>query len=223
MGLDTKIYSNHNLIIPNNSKEVIELLMESWKGRVKLHYKVEVDENDVTSDVDNFEVFINPKLIELEFNKCNQITISTNFRFTMNMYLYPNTICITPTRIGRNATNMIIEFMEESFGIYSDDSIRFNEQKENWNLFKSFHSNITSGIGANQHLWINNGQFESIGDMALDGATLDDMINQARAITNPCESREQFVESHTWLRPDGIRNVKGDVWFFKKQKKEAWL
>ncbi len=226
MGLDTKIYSNHNLIIPSKSEEVIELLMKSWKGRTKIHDKAEVDESDMTSEIDDFEIFVNPKLIEFEFSRYNQITISTNFRFTMNMYLYLNTICITPTGIGRNATNMIVEFMDEPFGIYSDDLIRFNEQKKNWNLFKSFQSKVTSEIGASQHLWINDGQFEGIGDMALDGATLEDMIKQAIAISNPCESREQFVENHTWLRPDGIRNIKGDVWFYKKEniiKKEAWL
>lgn len=224
MGLDTKIYSNHNLIIPSKSEEVIELLMQSWKGRTKIHDKVEADENDMTSDVENFEIFVNPKLIEFEFSRFNQISISTNFRFTMNIHLYLKTICITPIGIGRNATNMIVEFMDKPFGIYSDDPIRFNKQKKNWNLFKLFQSSITSEIGANQHLWINDGQFERIGDMALEGATLEEMINQAIVITNPCESREQFVKNHTWLRPDGIRNIKGDIWFYKKEnniKKEA--
>ncbi len=87
MRLDTKVYSNHNLIIPNNSEKIIELLMQSWKGRTKLHDKVEVDENDMILDINNFEIFINPKLIEFEFNRYNQITISTNFRFTMNIIL----------------------------------------------------------------------------------------------------------------------------------------
>ncbi len=121
---------------------------------------------------------------------------------------------------------MIVEFMDEPFGIYSDDLIRFNEQKKNWNLFKLFKSTITSEIGASQHLWINDGRFEGIGNMALDGATLDDMLNQITDITNPCESRKQFVKNHTWLRPDGIRNIKGDIWFYKKEnniKKEASL
>ena len=226
MGLDTKIYSNHNLIIPNKSEEVVELLMQLWKGRTKIHDKYEVAENDMTSDVDNYEIFVNPKLIEFELSRFNQIPISTNFKFTMNIYLYLNTICVTPIGIGRNATNMIAEFMDEPFGIYEGDLDSFNRRKSDWNLFKLFHSDITSEIGVNKHLWINNGQFEGIGDLALDGATLEDMINQTMTITRPCESREQFVENHTWIRPDGIRNIKGDVWFYKKEntvKKEAWL
>lgn len=217
MGVDTSIYSNHNLKIPSKSEDVVEFVLQSWKGRTMLHNNYDVDENETTSDIDNFKIIVNPKLIEVEFNRFNQITLGTNFRFTMNMRLHKNTICIKPYGIGRNATNMIVEFMDEPFGIYADDPVGFDEQKKNWSLFKSFLSNVTSGIGSDKHLYINDLQFQGIGDMATDGATLDEMINAAKSVANQCETKEQFVKDHTSLRPDGIRNVNGDIWFYRKR------
>lgn len=217
MGVDTKIYSNHNLKIPNKSEDVVEFLLQSWKEKGMLYNNYEVDENDKTSDIDNFNIIINPKLIEFEFNRYNQITLGTNFMFTMNMRLHKNTICITPYGIGRNATNMIVEFMDEPFGIYADDPVGFDERKKNWSLFKSFLSNVTSAIGSNKHLYINDLHFQGIEDMATDGATLDEMINKAKTVVNQCETKEQFVNDHTWLRPDGIRNVNSDIWFYRKK------
>ena len=215
MGLDTKIYSNHKLTIQKKAEEIVEFLFQMWKGRTKIHGKVEVDEIDMTSDVDNFKIFLNPKLIEFELDRFNQITISTNFIFTMNIRLYANTICFTPTGIGRNATNMIVEFMDEPFGIYSDDQNRFREQKENWHLFKSFLKNFTKPLEGNIHLYINDGQFQGIEDLALEGATIEKMIEKANEIVKPCRSKEQFIEEHTTLLNE-ITYINGDIWFHEE-------
>jgi hypothetical protein len=216
MGLDTKIYSNHNLIIPKNSEEVIELFMQSWKGKIKIHDKVEVDESDMISDVENSEIFINPKSIEFEFSRFNRIPISTNFRFTMNIYLYLKTICITPIGIGRNATNMIANFMNESIDFYHDDD-SLNTAKKNWNCFKVFLYSFTTEIGGNKYIYINDGIFSGIEEIAWEGGTIDEMIEKSKEIVKPCDSTEQFIDKHTWVRPDGIRNVNGDIWFYEKR------
>jgi len=215
MGLATKIYSNHKLTIPKKAEEIVEFLFQMWKGRTKIHDKVEVDEIDMTSDVDNFKIFLNPKLIEFELDRFNQITISTNFIFTMNIRLYANTICITPTGIGRNATNMIVEFMDEPFGIYSNDQIRFREQKVNWHLFKSFLKNFTKPIEGNIHLYINDGQFQGVEDLAWEGATIEEMIEKANGIVKPCRSKEQFMTEHTTLLNE-ITYINGDIWFHEE-------
>ena len=135
----------------------------------------------------------------------------------MNIRLHKHTIFITPSGIGRYATNMIVEFMDVPFGIYADDPVGFYKQKTNWNLFKTFLTNITSKVGADKYLFINDAAFQGIEDMASDGATLDEMIEQLKTITNQCETTEQFVKDHSWLRPDGVSNISGDIWFYRKR------
>ncbi len=218
MGVDTKIYSNHNLKIPGKSEDLVELLQKVWQGRIHLDDRIEVDEKNTTLDAENFNLFINPKRIDFEFNKWCQITIGTDFEFSMDIYLHKNTICIRPFGIGRYATNMIVEFMDEPFGIYADDPVGFHEQKKNWNLFKSFLTNLTAALGSDKHLYINDQEFQGIQDLATDGATLEEMVIQTKSIANQCETQEQFVKDHTLLRPDGVRNIKGDVWFLRNER-----
>ena len=50
MGVDTKIYSNHSLKIPTNTKEVINLLMNSWAGKIEIVNSLEIKEEDLKLD-----------------------------------------------------------------------------------------------------------------------------------------------------------------------------
>jgi len=143
MGVNTTIYANHNLIVPSKSNEIVELLKETWPDRIEVFNKIEVESQNQTSDPKAYKVFINPKLIEFEFERFKEITISTDFNLIMNMRLYKKSLCITPIGIGRFATNMIVEFMNEPFGIYANDSDSFNQRKKDWKRFKIFLNQIT--------------------------------------------------------------------------------
>jgi len=218
MGVDTTIYLNHNLDVPAGSTEIIELLKQTWKNRIELFDQIEISEHQI-SDPNSYKILINPKLIEYVVHKFNQITISTDFEFTMNMRLYENSICIIPTGIGRYATDMIVEFMDEPFGIYENESDKFIQRKKDWQTFKIFLKNISIEIGSTKHLYLNDSKFEGIGELAMQGLTVHEMSIKAKTIINPCLNRLQFVEKHTWLRQDGIKNIKDDVWFIKEINK----
>lgn len=220
MGLDTKIYCNHSLSIPDDSKSVIELLLSLWHDKAVLvdSIDIDIDEEKLVSDPKNFKVLISAKLIEFEYPKFQEIRINTNFKFSGYIRIYPKTIQLTPVGIGRNATNMIVEFMDQPLGIYADDPKRFLERKNDWSSFKLFLNNFISEFGDNKHLYINDGVFEGVSEMAWDGGTVDEMIEASRKLVDPCESKEQFVNKHTWIRDDGIRNINGDVWFIRENR-----
>ena len=131
----------------------------------------------------------------------------------MNMRLYQNSFCIKPSGIGRYATNMIVQFMDSPFGVYRGDPINFNKRKSDWNIFKVFLLNISKELGATQHLYLNDGYLERIGELASTGKTIKEMVDKAKSIIEPCLNVEQFINHHTWIRPDGIRNLKDNIWF----------
>ena len=143
MGLDTKIYLNHSLYFPENADEVIKILKNKWGGNTEVVETLKIKEDELTSNPVEYKILICPKLIAFEYPKFKQIRLRTNFKFSGDIILYAKTICITPVGIGRNATNMIVEFMDEPFSIYLDEPVRFREQKVNWNLFKSFLKSFT--------------------------------------------------------------------------------
>ena len=215
MGLDTKVYLNHSLNFPENTDEVIKILANKWDGKIEVVKTLEIKEDELTSNSIEYKMLICPKLIEFEYPKFKQIRLRTNFKFSGDIILYSKTICITPVGIGRNATNMIVEFMDEPFGIYSDDQIRFREQKENWHLFKSFLKNFTKPLEGNIHLYINDGQFQGVEELAWEGATIEEMIEKANGIVKPCRSKEQFIEEHTTLLNE-ITYINGDIWFHEE-------
>lgn len=215
MGLDTKIYSNHSLKIPTNPKDVVNLLMNNLGGSAEIVDSLEIKEDDLQLDSCAYKILVCPKLIEYEYPKFNQITLNTNFKFSSYIRLYKNTICFTPIGIGRNATNMIVEFMDEPFSIYSDDPITFGEHQKNWHLFKSFLKNFTVPIEGNKHLYINDGRFQGVEDLAWEGATVEEMIEKAIGIVKPCRSKEQFIKEHTSLFNERIC-INGDIWFLEE-------
>ena len=212
MGLDTKIYSNHFLQIPNNAKDVVNLLVNSWNRKIEIVESIEIKEESLKPDSIGYKILVCPKLIEFEYPKFHQITFSTNFKFSGYIRLYPQTICVTPIGIGRNATNMIANFMDESIDFFHNEE-RLQLASKNWNIFKSFLSNFTSEIGGNNYIYINDGMFSGIEEIAWEGGNIEEMVNQLKKIVDPCESKKQFLDKHTWVRPDGIRNVNGDIWF----------
>ncbi|MBK8825510.1 MAG: hypothetical protein IPO26_02120 [Saprospiraceae bacterium] len=214
MGLDTKIYLNHSLNFPENTDEVIKILTNIWDGKTEVVKSLEIKENELISNSIEYKILICPKLIEFEYPKFKQIRLRTNFKFSGDIILYAKTICITPVGIGRNATNMITEFMDEPFSIYLDEPVRFSEQKKTWNLFKSFLKSFTEPIEGNIHLYINDGQFQGVEDLAYEGANVEEMIEKAKGIVKPCTSKAQFIEEHTSLLNERTY-INGDIWFYK--------
>lgn len=221
MGLDTKIYCNHSLSIPKKTEDIVKMLSQLWNGKTKIAESIEVKEEELTSEIDTYSILLNPKFIEFEKERFNQITLGTNFRFSATIKIYPSTIQLMPIGIGRNATNMIVQFMDEPYGIYSDKPMRFSECKSDWNLFKLFLMNITSPIDGTKHLYINDGIFQGIEDMAWDGKTVEEMITAATKIANPCNSKEQFMAQHTSPSNNGITYIKGDIWFCEEMNKNG--
>ena len=216
MGLDTKIYCNHSLTIPNNTTKIVELISNIWNGKTKIVESIEVEENNKVQDLESYSILINPKLIEFEKERFNQITLGTDFMFSATMKLYPNTIQLRPIGIGRNATNIIAEFMDEPFSIYANNPKEFKERKNSWKLFKSFLKYITKSIGGNKHLYINDGIFQGVEDLAWDGKTVDEMIIESKKIIKPCISKSDFIESHTSKSDNSVTYIKGNIWFYKE-------
>lgn len=217
MGLDTKIYSNHSLQIPRNTKEVVNLLVNSWDKKTEITDSIEVEEEKLKIDPIGFKIFINPRLIEFEYPKFHQITLNTNFEFSGLIKIYSRTICFTPIGIGKNATNMITNFMDESIDFFhSEESFQLASKK--WKLFKVFLNNFTDQIGGKNYIYINDGIFSGVEEIAWEGGTIDEMISQSEKIVKPCESKKQFIDYHTLIRSDRVRNVKGDVWFYENRK-----
>lgn len=213
MGLDTKIYCNHSLQIPNDTDEIVELLATTWKGKVEIVQSIETEEKDKVQDLESYSILVYPKFIEFEKERFNQITIGTNFKYSANIRLYQNTIQLMPIGIGRNATNMLAQFMDEPFSIYADKPIEFKERIKSWILFKSFLKDITKSINGNKHLYINDGIFQGVEDLAWDGKTVEEMITAANNITKPCNSKSNFLENHTSKSNIGVTYIKGDIWF----------
>lgn len=218
MGLDTRIYCNHTLSIPNNADDIniISVLVSLWNDKIEIVDSIDLNEESLISDPEDFKILVSPKLIEFEYSKYQEIRINTNFRFSSYIVIYPRVVQFTPIGIGKNATNMIVEFMDKPYGIYADDPIRFGTQKNNWHTFKRFLNNLTSQLGSNKHLYINDGQFQGVQEIAWDGGTVEEMIKASKSLVESCESTEQFVNKHTWIRDDGIRNINGDVWFTRE-------
>ena len=178
MGLNTKIYSNHSLKIPKNAKEVIKLLMDNWNGKAEIVNSIEIKESDLKSDLLEYKILICPKLIEFEYPKFNQITLNSNFIFSGYIKIYAKSICFTPIGIGRNATNMIANFMDESIDFYHDEE-SLNIASQNWISFKAFMYNFTDEIGGNNFIYINDGFFSGIEEIAWKGGTIDKMIEKS--------------------------------------------
>ena len=216
MGIHTTIYTNHNLTVPTQVNEIIELLKQTWKDQIEFFDGVDTPQHRLTSDANSYKIFINPKLIAFEVERFGSIRICTSFNLTMSMQLYKNTFCVTPSGIGKYSTQMIAEFMNKPFGIYTNNSESFNHRKKDWNKFKIFLANITSEIGGDKHLYLNDGQLDHIGYLSRKGKTLDEMISMANNITKPCSNAKEFVELHTQMRQDGISIIKDDVWFVRE-------
>ena len=72
MAINTTIYSNHNLEIPTNSNEIIELLKYIWKEKIDFFENIEIDEQNQTLDSRYYKIYVNPRLIEFEVKKFNQ-------------------------------------------------------------------------------------------------------------------------------------------------------
>lgn len=213
MGLDTKIYCNHSLKIPNNTTEIVELISNIWNGKTKIVESIEVEENEKVKNLESYSILIYPKFIEFEKERFNQITLGTDFMFSATIKLYPNTIQLMPIGIGRNATNMIAQFMDEPFSIYADNPKEFKERKKSWKLFKSFLRDITKSIDGGKHLYINDGIFQGVEDLAWDGKTVEEMISAITKIVKPCISKSDFIENHTSKSDKGLTYIKGDIWF----------
>ena len=212
MGLDTKIYANHNLQIPAKPQEVINLLVSAWKGMTEISTGPEIENAKQVNEYKSSAILLNSKLINYEYEKFKQISMSTNFLFVSSIKLYSNSICFTPFGIGRNATNMIANFMEEPLDFHHDqDSI--NMISESWTRLKTYVARIAQKIGGTELLYINDGQFSGVEEIAWNGGTLEEMRKESMRITKACQTTKQFIEEYTWVRPDGIRNVNGDIWF----------
>lgn len=216
MGLDTKIYCNHSLKIPNNTTEIVELISNIWKGKTKIVESIEVEENDKVQNLESYSILIYPKFIEFEKERFNQITLGTDFLFSATIKIYPNTIQLMPIGIGRNATNMIAQFMDEPFSIYANKPKEFKERKKSWKLFKSFLYDITKSIGGNKHLYINDGIFQGVEDLAWDGKTVEEMIIESNKIIEPCVSKSNFIENHTSKSDNDLTYIKGNIWFYEE-------
>ena len=213
MGLDTKIYCNHSLTIPNDTTEIVELISNIWNGKTKIVEFIEVEENNKVQNLESYSILIYPKFIEFEKERFNQITLGTDFMFSATIKLYPNTIQLMPIGIGRNATNMIVEFMDEPFSIYENKPKEFKERKKSWKLFKSFLKDITKSISGNKHLYITDGIFQGVEDLAWDGKTVEEMITESKKIVKPCTSKSDFIENHTSKSNNGLTYIKGNIWF----------
>jgi hypothetical protein len=218
MSLDTMVYSNHVLKIPENANEIVSLLVDAWGGKIEIVDSINLKEENLISNPSRYKIFVTLKGIEFEYTRFNQITLYTNFKFAHFIKLCSKTIRFQPAGIGRNAANMIANFMDEPLDFLIDEE-NLKTHLKSWNSFKSFVNDCSSQIGGTKHIYFNDGiLFSGIEEIAFEGGTIEEMITQSKKIIEPCKSKKHFLDNHTQIRADGIRNVRGDIWFYEGKK-----
>ncbi len=216
MGLDTMIYCNHSLHIPKSTEDIVDLMVQTWGSKSEIVRSLHVEVEDRTTDLNACKVLICSNGIDFEYQKFKVLRLNTDFMFSGFIMIYPRTIQFIPIMIGRNTTHMLSHFLDEPHGIYPNGIDEFHHAKKSWELFKQFLSYITSSIGGKIHLYINDGIFQSVQDIAWNGGTIEEMMKAANKITDPCSSKQKFIENHAYTDSHGFARVSGSVWFYEE-------
>ena len=202
MGIDTKIYCNHNLKLAGEQSEISDLLQQTLGNSIVIKEFSKKEIESTNGSIQKYMLFLNPNSITFELPKFNHITIITNFEYSGFIRLYDKTVCFSPVGIQRYHTNMKLYFASEWSEQLNINKEHFLGLSNAWKNFKKFMYDVSIRIGASKYIYINDGFFSGIEEIAWNGGSIEEMKKSANLILKNCESIEEYYatsDRNVWL------------------------
>ena len=194
MGIDTKIYTNHKLTIPSEAVKICELVKDIWKSKIEISPISKKEFEFEKGSINNYKILLDPKLIEFEYHRFKQITLGTNFKYSGVIKIYDKTICFSPIGIGRYHTNMKLYLTSVWMENLNMNKEHFPSLVNAWQEFSEFMYEVSHHLGSTKFIYINDGYFSGIEEIAWNGGSIEEMKKSALKLLKNCESIEEYFE-----------------------------